>query len=114
LGYIPNQNFLAAFAYPFEEMERYGWPQWNGVPKNALEIGEMSLNVHFAPDHEVPSNPIENYFASNRRVAESSPETTADVRRLFKASPEGWGRLLEISGISKDVREMLAKAMREK
>ena len=105
----PKEVIRAASAYAFEHMERCGGQQWSGMPKNVLEITEMTLDYHFAPDQEVPWNPIENFLAFHRREEERSPQTRAEMRRLIKANPEGWDRLLEIVGIPKDIRETLIK-----
>ena len=110
----PKEVIHAAFTIAFKQMERYGWQQWNGVPKNVLEMAATSLDIHFAPDQEVPDDPLENFAAFNKRQLEQSPEIHAKVFASLKANPEGWNRLLEIAGISKDSRDVIVKLVREK
>jgi hypothetical protein len=109
----PKEVIRAAFAIAFEQMQRHGWQEWNNTPRNVLEIAATSLDIHFAPDQEAPDDPLENFVAFNNRQQERYSETQLNLHTPFKVKPEGWDRLLEIAGISKDIRDTLVKQVRE-
>jgi hypothetical protein len=107
----PKEVIRSAFAIIIDLMERRKSQQWRGVSKEVFLGAWQVLEERFAPDAEVPEDPVEILMAFYRwqdHVNEPSPFDVVKFGHMVKANPKGWERIFERAGITKkEYRELL-------
>lgn len=108
----PKEVLRVAFAIILDRMEREHLQRWGGVPKETYLGAARALEEKFAPDEEVLEDPFQNACAFYRRLEKIGalpPFDLAKEDQRIRANPEGWDRIYEIVGLSKEIREIIIK-----
>jgi hypothetical protein len=108
----PKETIRAALALSFLELEGRGWPR-SAISPAQLLAAAQALDLHFAPDQEVPTHPIDNWLAFMRRLRTLSAVSRSHVAPRIRAHTIGWEGLLVIAGVPKDRRDTLIDMLRE-
>jgi hypothetical protein len=108
----PKETIRAALVLSFLQLERQGWPR-RGISPAQLLAAAQTLDLHFAPDQEVPAHPIDNWLAFMRRLRTLSTVPASHAPPRITADTMGWVGLLVIAGVPKDRRDTLINVVPE-
>jgi transposase len=108
----PKETIRAALALSFLQLEWQGWPR-RGISPAQLLAAAQTLDLHFAPDREVPAHPTDNWLAFMRRLRSLSSVPAFPAPPRITADTMGWVGLLVMAGVPKDRRDTLIKVVRE-
>jgi hypothetical protein len=85
---LSKESIEAALSAACISIEHWKMGDYFGMSKDILDGNSLSLDIHFAPDEEIPENPFDNMLIWAKRVQQKFPDGVAKVNDNFRKNSD--------------------------